>query len=205
MGFDLNFFSWIAFAVIIGGIAFVGFRMLRQRMEQLRYDEQIAELEFQENLLAKMNIGALDDDNRFLQQETVATVTDSPASPEEIPTAPTTQHPAEHPAPDMYVASEDDAALPADVAAAGVMKQLGAGGLVTGIDGYIPLHGNSKGAVLLRLRTGKSALLVPQIESEAFLRHNARRADMIIMVGNDGKALVVSTLEHFLAENMGGF
>lgn len=206
MGFDLNILSWLAFAVIVGSIAYVGIRMLRQRMEQLRYQEQIAELEFQENLLANMSGGGLGEDNRFLQSENVAAVANEPVAPVMETDAAnrdmnSVQTGVSQP---LDTPQTDDGPIAADVAASGVMKQLEAAGLVTTIDGYVPVHGNPKGAVMLRLRNGKSALLVPQMESEAFLRHNSRRADMIIMVGHDGKGVVVSTLEHFLAENMSG-
>jgi hypothetical protein len=92
--------------------------------------------------------------------------------------------------------------LPADAEAEAVMRQLHASGLVTMIDGYVPLHNNPKGAALLKLRNGKLALLVPHMESETFLRRNARRADIIIMAGADGKAVVVTPLEQFLAETI---
>lgn len=174
---------WSIFAILlVCGVAAWGIRMLKQRLDEQRYQEQLAELEFTENLLADASITSGGDDAAFLQ-------TDAQAA---IP-----------PAGSSKVAAIASVSASADAAAAPVMNQLIQAGLTNGsIEGYVELHGNSKGAALLRLRNGKLALLVPHMESEAFLRRQARRVDLIIMAGIDGKAVVITPLEQLLSENM---
>lgn len=200
--------TWLIFAAVVLGCAVVGFRMLRDRMDQMRMEEQLAEMEFQQSVLGSIGVeSTLGDDDRFLQTEPTeadiktqsselsATEPDPTAERTETSTSPGTSA-------DAIVTPQvqNDGPRPADISASSVVRQLTISGLLRGIDGYVPLHGNPRGAVLLRLRNGKQALLVPHMESEAFLRHNARRAELIIMVGTDGKAVTVQPLEQFLAE-----
>lgn len=197
--------SWGLFAFIAVAFIFIGVRMVRSRMDHIRAQEELAEMEFQQTVLASFGQETtLGDDDRFASKADVveaSLTTDrggSVAGSENGDSA-LTSPVQQTPAPANPLLSGEP--LPADVAAVAVMNQLGAMGLVNGVDGYVALHNNPKGAALLRLRTGKQALLVPHMESEAFLRHNARRVDFIIMTGTDGKAFVVSPLEQFLAES----
>lgn len=190
--------TWGVFGLLVLLPLLAGVFWFRGRMERLRYEEELAELEFQESILTDVSGGSLREDSRFLVPSAEAVVRDDPAG----------AIGAENP-PDMLPRPQgllDGAGdeRPADALAAGVMRQLTATGLLASVDGYVPLHGNPKGVALLKFRNGKQALLVPHMESEAFLRQNARRADFIIMTGADGKAVVVTPLEQFLAESVSG-
>lgn len=174
-----------------------GVMWVRARMERLRYEEEMADLEFQQSLISELPVGG-DADSRFVVPATDANdlmakgVTEGSGQPDTALPMPVMLHPGA------------DGVSSADGLAAGVMRQLTATGLLSGVDGYVALHGNPKGAALLKFRNGKQALLVPHMESEAFLRHNARRVDFIIMTGSDGRAVIVTPLEQFLAESVSG-
>jgi hypothetical protein len=93
---------------------------------------------------------------------------------------------------------------PADVQAKAVVDKLRTAGLLRHIDGYLELHGNMQGVAILKLRNGQTALLVPHMESEAFLQRNERRADMIIMALPNGQSYVVRPLGAMIADSMTG-
>lgn len=90
----------------------------------------------------------------------------------------------------------------ADVAASGVLSQLRHAGMISDIDGYMEVNGNARGAVTLRMKDGRRALLVPYHETEVFTRRNLRRFDLLIYVGRDGKAVVVNSLENMIADRV---
>ncbi len=90
----------------------------------------------------------------------------------------------------------------ADVAAAGALSQLRNAGMLDDIDGYTELNGNPQGAAILRMKDGRRGLLIPYHETEAFTRRNLRRYDLLIFVGRDGKAVVVTALETAIADRI---
>lgn len=90
----------------------------------------------------------------------------------------------------------------ADIVASGAISQLRHAGMLTDNDGYMELNGNPQGAVILRLKDGRRALLVPYHETEVFTRRNLRRFDLLIYVGRDGKAVVVTALESVIADRL---
>ncbi|MGI8907101.1 MAG: hypothetical protein ACR2IE_11490 [Candidatus Sumerlaeaceae bacterium] len=105
--------------------------------------------------------------------------------------------------------AEDYYRQSADISCAAVLTQLRNSGLVDQVEGFLELNGNPKGAVVLRMKGGKHALLVPYFESEPFALRNLRRYHMIVYVGRNGKAVVLKSLEEVIAANvsasMGGF
>jgi hypothetical protein len=107
-------------------------------------------------------------------------------------------------APTGVIAPEDAFRQPAEVVCAAVIKQLQGAGMVDSVDGYQELNGNPKGAVVLRLKGGKLALVVPYFESEPFALRNLRRYDMIVQVGRNGKAVVLKSLEEVIAAKLAG-
>jgi hypothetical protein len=91
---------------------------------------------------------------------------------------------------------------PADRVCAKVVNQLRHGGLLESEEGYADLHGNPKGALVVRLRGAKRCLIIPHFESEPYLMRNLKRYDMIICVGKDGKAAITSRLEEMIASRI---
>ena len=105
---------------------------------------------------------------------------------------------------DEFHVVQDPYMEPADRFCAKVVNQLRQGGLLDSEEGYADLHGNPKGALLVKLRGGKRCIIVPHFESEPFLMRNLKRYDMAICVGKDGKALVLTRLEEMIASRLGG-
>lgn len=183
--FRLDIWSIGAIALIVG-IAAWAIILIRRRLDEQRYLEQMAELEFTQTMLAN----AQQEQNDATDQSALQNV--------QLQSSDTHQNPV----PDRAPAGQNGGPHPADILAASAIRQLTRAGLYDHVAGYVELHGNPKGAALLRLRNGKHALLVPHMESEAFLRKNHRRADIIIMTGTDGGAFVVTSLEQLISDSI---
>lgn len=106
-------------------------------------------------------------------------------------------------------ATDDYFRQPADLTCAAVINQFRNAGMMEQIDSFIEVNGNTKGGVVLRLRGGKRALLLPYFESEPFALRNLKRFDQVVFVGRTGKAVVLTSLEEVIAAkvsgSMGGF
>ncbi len=198
MGFD---FWSLGALIIIGVLAFFGIRMLKQRLDDQRYREQMADLEFEASLLSGSDsvVAAAANDAVFISKPEAYPV-EAAASP--LLRSSVVQSESQVSGSDAAIIPILDGPVPADIKAQQVMSKLQHAGFVRAVEGYIEVHGNPKGAAILRLRDGKLALLVPHMESESFLRHNARRVDMIIMAGSDGNGFVVRPLEQLIAESI---
>jgi hypothetical protein len=72
------------------------------------------------------------------------------------------------------------------------------------VDGFLELNGNPKAAVIMRMKGGKRALVVPYFEAEPFALRNLKRYDMLVYVGRNGKAVVLKSLEELIAERVSG-
>lgn len=190
---DMRLDAWsIGAMLLVLGLAVYGIRLLRQRVEEQRYQEQLAELQFEQTLFSNSgSAGHESEDLVFLQNQNAAIFSEAVASnnPPPIVISPALVENAE-------------SSVPADIAADAIIRQLKLSGLLGSIEGYLDLHGNRKGAAILSLRNGKRALLVPHMESEAFFRRHASRVDVIIVMGSDGKGLVVTPLEEMLSDNI---
>ena len=85
-----------------------------------------------------------------------------------------------------------------------VIDRLRAGGLVEDVEGYRELNGDPNASAVVKLRSGKRALVVGYFESEIFLHRNLMRYDMVIVQGDDGKTLVVNKFENVISEWLAG-
>ncbi len=188
----MRFDAWsIGVALLVLGIAVLGIKFIARRIEEQRYREDLAEMEFEQTLLSSAASSNHDSrDSVFLQDELASepgkTVVTFAVEPTPIP----------------YQNEINSDMVAADVAAVSVIEKLKMAGLLRTIEGYIDVHGNPKGAVIILLRSGKRALLVPHMESEFFFRRNSKRVDFFIVRGTDGNDLVVSALSSWLAENV---
>lgn len=187
-------------ALLLMLVAFWGYRLLKQRMDHQRYVEQLAELEFEQMLFSNVpSAGEQSQDLVFLQNQQTM--------PSKLELHPDIHQGSIGDGNPNITASPDpnpcaDGPLPADVVAVQVIQQLTAAGLMGSVDGYLELHGNPKGAALLKLRSKKTALLIPTMESEGFYRQQLRRVDMILVMGPSGKALVITPLEDLVASSI---
>ncbi|MCX7624789.1 MAG: hypothetical protein N2Z21_01030 [Candidatus Sumerlaeaceae bacterium] len=89
---------------------------------------------------------------------------------------------------------------PVDVVSRRILSQLREAGLLQEIESHIPLHGNPKGAAILKLRNRKRVLLVPYYETEVFAERELTQYDAIIFLSRSGKGLFVQTLESVITE-----
>jgi len=203
MSADLtDILTWSAFAILLIAVGYTGYRLLRSRLDAQRYREEMADMAFQESVLGSLSGIAAEDDSRFLQTPDAESLPQSVSTTSVADAGSVSAAPVNPPVVPAAAIADSKDSLRADIAAAGVMSQLRAANLVSTVEGYLELHGNPQGVAILKLRNGKTALLVPGMESEAFLRRNARRAEYIIMAGADGKAVVIQPMEQFLADSL---
>lgn len=90
---------------------------------------------------------------------------------------------------------------PVDRLSRQIVAQLREAGLLQEIESFIPLHGNPKGAAILKLRNRKRVLLVPYYESEVFTERELTKYDGIIFLSRSGRGLFVQTLEAVITEH----
>jgi len=181
---------WSIFGILVVLlIAGWGIKLLRDRIEEQRYREEMEELAFEQSIITQISssAGTMESDARFLVKE------ETPLAlfPQKSPAAPLEAARPVHPSD-----SPNSSATLSDQ----LIARLQQGGLVTSIEGYLELHGDARGITIVRLRNGKTGLVVPTMESESFLRRNSRRADLIFMCGSDGNAYVVRRVEDVIAE-----
>ncbi len=197
-------------ALDLGGAASVGIGLLfivavvyigilvRRRLEEIRLREQIAESLFEVEALS--SLGATGFSNE-METARVSAAAAASGDGDRIFAAPS---PTASPPPALSPYLQTDEPERADVVAASALSQMKNAGLTADVEGYFELHGNPHGAVTLKLRDGRRALVVPYHETEVFTRRNLRRFDLLIYVGRDGKAAVVTSLESLIAEKVGG-
>jgi hypothetical protein len=188
----------IAFAVC----AILVYRAVKNRLEEQEAAQRMADAAFEAQILGTTR--STGSDERFLasQEETVQAFA-VPAPPQQdIMEALNLQQqtiPAK-----ISVQTEEFSRQPADITCAGVISQLRNAGMLEQVDGYVELNGNSKAAAVLRLKGGRFALVVPYHESEMFTHRNLKKYQMLLYVGRDGKACVVTSLEETIAARVAG-
>ena len=173
--------------------------MFRQRMADQAEAQRIADAAFEAQILRSAMEGNVQSDfvKPLSTEEPMASafMDDMP-----IPAAepvPVRSRYAEAPQPDPFRQA-------ADVTCASVISQMQNAGMIDQMDGYLELNGNAKGAVVVRLKGGKHAVVVPYFESEPFALRNLKRYDMIVQMGRDGKAVVLKSLEEVIAAKVSG-
>jgi hypothetical protein len=185
----------IAGIVFLVAIAAWGIRLLKQRLADQRYQQELADLEFEGSVFSEIGpVADFGHDQHFVSQPVEHAGLHQEQRPQELNNqTPQVVPPGPLAQPGMSSADE---------AASHVMQQLQNSGLLKSVEGYIDVHGNPKGAAILLLRDGKRALLVPHMESEVFLRRHSKRVEMIIMAGSDGKGVVITPLEELISQNL---
>ncbi|MGC8841992.1 MAG: hypothetical protein ACP5QZ_11155 [Candidatus Sumerlaeaceae bacterium] len=172
---------WITVTAALLAIGYATYRVVRY-LRQQQEAERINEAQFEAAALAALLASNITEQNNQ----------DSPQ--QEIPFTQSNLYgtiPAEAPA---------DTQPPVDVACKQVLDRLRQAGFLDDIETFIPLHGNPKGAAILRLRNRKRVLLVPYFETEIFTERELRRCDALLFVSRSGKAVYIQSLESFLAE-----
>lgn len=199
----------------------VGYYLYR-RYQTILYNERVAEAAFQAQMLhmarqaelaaapapGSIGLGGFDSEDVIPSTATPAT-----ADTAESPAAPASPYAAEAVVAAIAGRSEfggdfvaSAAAVvttphlsPAD-AAAKVVKQLQAAGIVESVENYLTLNGIARAAIEVRLKNRKRAIVVGYMESEPFLRQNLHRFDQVFMVLPGGQGLLLQTVEQLIAD-----
>jgi hypothetical protein len=218
----IQILSWAAIGVALL-VAIVAFWFFRDKFSRMQENQRISDASFEAQMLAlarsapraeisndRQTIPSIGGNYRAadaLTSEEIAPRINSVGAADVTSSASymrdfTAQAPAA--AMDELQTVRDPYMEPADRSCAKIVSQLTHGGLLESEDGYADLHGNPKGALIVKLRGGKRCLIVPHFESEPYLMRNLKRYDMIICVGKDGKAVVLTRLEEMIASRLGG-
>lgn len=189
-------------------LAAVGFYLVfRERLRRQAEEERLREANFEAQVLGSFGGSSVDTVFRTAYSSEVYPAVETMEF-QSLQGVPLHSAPRESAA-SVEAQAEDYYRQPADVAAEGVLRQLQQAGLVEQLEGYQEINGNPKAAVILRLRGGKRALLVPYFETEAFVQRNAKRFELLVFVSRSGKATVLSPMEEMIASRiagrMGGF
>lgn len=159
----------------------------RTRLRRQREEERLADARFEAQMMAQSSLAA----------PKRAAVPPRPA--EERFDVPLPSPPAAPPAPSLQPKPTEGA----NDLLQRVLHQLKAAGMLRSIEGYMELHGDARAAAILLMSSGKRALLVPYYETEFFALRNLRRFDLLVFVGRDGRAVVITPLEALIAESLG--
>jgi len=179
---------WSIFGILVVLlIAGWGVKILRSKIEEQRYKEEMDALAFEQSVISQIAspTGAGESDSRFIVNDEPIFVGDS---------TPVVQYRLDGNA--TSTNAPEISATPSEM----LIERLQRGGLITSIEGHLELHGDPKGVTIVRLRNGKTGLIVPNMESESFLRRNSRRADMIFLCASDKNVYVVRRVEEVIAE-----
>lgn len=197
IGDALGYFVYSLLAIMIVALVWI----FRQRMVQQAQAQRMADAAFEMQVLKTATAV-----QKEPQSKTAPFIGDSDAMAsslfDEMPIPTAEAIPAR--AARSQAPDEDVFRQPADVACAAVINQLRNAGIVEEIDGFLELNGNAKAAVILRMKGGKHALVLPYFETEPFALRNLRRYDMIIQVGRNGKAVVMRSIEEVIASKVAG-
>ena len=84
-----------------------------------------------------------------------------------------------------------------------VLRRLEAIGLVAGRDGKVVLSEDGTKGLALRLSSGESALILPQLECAEDMSRYTRGYDRTFTILPDGEVAVSQRLPQFISDNMG--
>jgi hypothetical protein len=196
--------AYFCFGGVLIALIWLAF-MVKRRLDDQAEAQRIADAAFEAQVLrsalpaAEQRVSYVATDTPGSGHMASALLDDMP-----IPAAEPVMRPIQATPAGLLSPNEDIYRQPADVACAAVIQQMQDAGMVDTVDGFLELNGNPKGAVVLRLKGGKHALVVPYLESEPFVFRNLRRYDMLVQVGKNGKAMVLKSLEETIAAKLAG-
>ncbi|MBX7244138.1 MAG: hypothetical protein K1X53_01490 [Candidatus Sumerlaeaceae bacterium] len=169
----------IGLAVIVIGLA-AGSYLLVTRLRAGRYKQSLSDIEFENKVISALAHGEISSDGVELPPADEVDIPITPAAPTlgaEVPT--------ENP-------SRSEA----------IVGQLRSANLIASVEGFMEIHGDSRAGTVVALKNGKRALIIEGHESEAFTSHNLRRFDYLIYINRNGKAVMLRTLESFIADGV---
>lgn len=167
---------WLILFVAVVTIGYASYRLI-ERLREQREAERLNEARFEAEALASLLVANSSDD-----------------SIREIPLIQSDQ-PAEN------LTLEVPFAVSVEVSCKAVLDQLRRAGLLEEIESFVPLHGNSKGAAVLRLRGQRRVLLVPYFETDIFAERQLHGCDALLFVSRSGKGFYIQSLESLIADS----
>lgn len=186
MPFPIDIWSMFAILLVLG-ILFWLYRTIRNQYDEQRYQEELAAMEFEQSVVGATALIS-EDDNRFtIRANTEPAPSAAPVPLEDAPPLTAPPPPGEATA---------DPLTP-------VIDRLKAAGLFQNIETYLDHNGVSRYAALVKITGNKLVLVVPDMESAAFLRHQLKRCDSIILTPPGGDSFVVRPMGAWLADALG--
>jgi len=180
-----TFFEVLGVVLAVLAVAFVvwGGMLIHRRLSERAAEEKQAALLFEAQL------GGL----RASQSASLA----QPSPPNPVP-------------PQVAAAAEGSPVLAApqgparDSAAAveDILDKLRAGGLFTGVEGSLFLSDGQTEGKILRLTDGRTAFVMPRVESAEFLARQMKRFDLCVFPLGAGQVCILSPLGAFLADRI---
>ena len=83
-----------------------------------------------------------------------------------------------------------------------ILTRLRSGGLLVGLEGSLYLSDGQSEGKIVRLRDGKTAVVLPQLESAEFLARQIKRFDLCIVALGGDQTCVISPLGTYIADHV---
>jgi len=180
-----SFLSTTFYLITLIGVIVLFFALYRviDRLREYRKAEQMSEAQFEASVLASLN-----DDAQFVP---LVKKDSQPTSEASFPGNPLT--PVRH-------GDEDPRMVSVEISCKRVLDQLRNSGLLEEVESFLPIHGNPKGAAILRFKNKKRVLLVPYYETEYFTEYQLGSYDALLYVSRAGRAVYLQSLENLIAD-----
>ncbi|MFH0793087.1 MAG: hypothetical protein V2A74_03540 [bacterium] len=183
--------------VILAGVVvlfiLIGFFLIRRKLDDTRGDEALAEAEFERRMLDFLDRGAA---------AGLAQPAPQPPQPPLAPDAPAAERPAYSPLPSTPLAPSTAAPDSSSDPIAPILERLRSSGLYQSSEGSVPLGDGFMRAQRVRLRGGKTALILPYLETDFFLSRQIKPHDYLIIRLHNGEVLVARKWGDFITDSM---
>ena len=186
---------WVAiFIAFVAIFFFIGYILIRRKLEETHADDPMAEMEFERRLLESLDQGSavgLVQPAPSPPEASLAAEASAVAAPVLVPHSPPPVSPPAHTAPE----SSADLINP-------ILDRLRSAGLYESSEGTAPLGDGTARAHRVRLRGGRTALILPYLESDYMLSRQLKPYDYLIVRLNNGEVLVARKWGDFIADSM---
>jgi len=177
---------WAAiFLAVVAVFFFIGYILIRRKLEETHADDPMAEAEFERRMLESLD-----------QRSAVGLAQPAPSPPEPPLAAEGSATPLSASAP-VHTAPESSTDLIAPI-----LDRLRSAGLYESSEGTVPLGDGSARAHRVRLRGGRTALILPYLESDHMLSRQLKPYDYLIVRLNNGEVLVARKWGDFITDSM---
>ena len=184
----LETFGFLLFAVVALGLLIWSIAMVRRRLAERQAEEEKAA-----RMLEAQVMSVLANRQTTAAQESPArpAAADAAASGSPVSAASAAASAA-------LGGTATDSAQAVEV----VLTRLRSGGLLVGLEGTLYLSDGQSEGKIIRLRDGKTAVVLPRLETAEFLARQIKRFDMCIVVLAADQFCVVSPLSAYIADHI---